>query len=112
MEESYFEYEQRSRSKEFLLYEVMEDYFESILLQGHEEDCEMQKPIAKDFSRHVIAEMEGLGDDGFLDGAEKYERQKELARLRQQKFYNSHKTNYYIPNAPSGESSSGFARRW
>ena len=94
-------YLNRTLSDEELFFEDMQDYFESILLQGHEEDCEMEKPIEKDFSRDNIA-MEGLGDDGFLDPAEMYGRQKELARLRQKKFYDAHKDKLLQKNEPNG----------
>ena len=103
MEELYFEYEQRTRSNECLFFEDMHDYFESILLQGHEEDCEMQKPVAKDFSRRVIAEMEGEGDDGFVNPAEMYARQKELARLRQKKSMMPTRPSSYKKKGRKGE---------
>ena len=75
----------------------MEEYFYKILCQCKEEDLEADQPIAinayKESSRHAIEQnMEGDGDDdGFRDPADMYGHQKELARLRQKKFYDAHK---------------------
>ena len=84
-------------SEEVSLYDEIEAYFYNILCQWEEEDHEKDQPIDKglykEISRHAIEQnMEGDGDDdGFRDPADMYGHQKELARLRQKKFYDAHK---------------------
>jgi len=88
----YYYYFDQHLSEEDSLYDEMEEYFYNILCQCKEEDLEADQPIAidayKEISRHAIEQnMEGDGDDP----ADMYGHQKELARLRQKKFYDAHK---------------------
>ena len=73
-----------------------ERYFDNIFHQFYDDEEEETKPIDMDaykISRdNITNRMEEIGgDDGFRDPADMYGHQKELARLRQKKFYDAHK---------------------
>jgi hypothetical protein len=81
---------------EDLYYDEIE-FIDNTLYQFWEDDVEADKPIVKDAYKEISRDgikpkMESEDDDdGFRDPADMYGHQKELARLRQKKFYDAHK---------------------
>ena len=81
---------------EDLYYDEIE-FIDNTLYQFWEDDVEADKPVVKDAYKEISRDgikpdMESEDDDNeVLDPADMYEHQLVLARLRQRKFYDSHK---------------------